>query len=431
MKVRFYLKRTAQNERGLCPIMGRITLTGKRGSTVVFGTKLKVDPKIWDSTVYRCPVKSRAARAINEQLDSILFSIHTYFEELKDKYSSVTAEQVKNSFQGIAAAQETLLKLFREHNGNYALRVSVDRAEATYDHYRNTYRLLSNFIDYKYKGCDVIIKSLDIRFITVFETYLREREKHKPETIIGHINRLKRIIFTAIERGIIDADPFEGFIIERSPYKQRYLDEGEFSKLMNTSLGTPARNLVRDMFLFASFSGLSYYDMRNLRESELKRDNAGNLWIITNRQKTGRATNVMLLDVAVKIIERYKGTAPDGKVFPIPSNSSVNKLLKEVAKQCGINPNLVFHQSRHTFASLICMQNGVPLETISRAMGHKNIQVTQKYAKVTFEKLDCDLAAWGSNMDGKYTLASIDDPPSTVKKDLSGRKYRPSRKLPG
>ena len=151
-------------------------------------------------------------------------------------------------------------------------------------------------------------------------------------------------------------------------------------------------------------------------------DNDGNLWIETNRKKTGTPENVMLLDIAVRIIKKYEGMAKDGKVFPMLSKESLNPHLKKIAKLCGITRNLHFHMARHTFASLICLQYGVPIETVSKAMGHKNISTTQRYAKVTHDKIDQDISALNDAISGKYSLRGIDSPPSTI------LKYRESRR---
>ena len=429
MKVLLYLKKNEQNEAGLCPLMGKITVKGKKNSVAQFGCKIHVNPQLWNATAQRCTGKSRVAVATNRQIESMLLLLRARFDELKDMNESLSALDVKNAFQGIAAAQTTLLGLFAEHNDDYALRVGVNRVATTYYQYCNTYRLLSQFIRSKYKVADVSVKSLDITFIEAFDYYLRVNERQKPNTIRGHINRLKSITYTAIYKGILTVHPFKGFENQKPERKQLHLTADEFSRLMNTTFDTPNRNFTRDMFLFAAFTGFSYCDMCNLSEANIKRDRDGNLWIETFRQKTQTPENVLLLDVAVKLIEKYRGMAPDGKLFPMLHNTSMNPHLKKIAKQCGIQRNLTFHMSRHTFGSLVCLSQGVPIETVSRAMGHKNITTTQRYAKVTHEKIDRDVTALRDTIGGRYTLAGIDSPPSHILKDMSRRKVRPSRKL--
>lgn len=264
MKVLLYLKKSEQDADNLCPVMGKITVRSDKNTFVQFASKIKVNPNLWNATSQRCIGKSRAAVKINREIESLLLLIRSRFNELIDYNNSVTAIDVKNAFQGITAAQTTLLKIFQEHNDEYALRVGVNRAATTYYQYKNTYRLLSLFIQYKYRVTDVAVKSLDYAFIEGFNNWLRFIEKQKPVTILGHINRLKSITFTAIYRGIISVNPFEGFKPEQPERKQLHLTSDEFSKLMNTTFDTPNRNFTRDMFLFASFTGLSYCDMCQL-----------------------------------------------------------------------------------------------------------------------------------------------------------------------
>lgn len=429
MKMLLYLKRSEQNEDGLCPLMGKITLSGKKRTTAQFACKIGINPAIWNSTSQRCTGKSHIAIATNREIESLLLLLLSRFNELCDINKSFSAVDVKNAYQGIAAAQMTLLKLFREHNEEYALRVGVNRTKGTFYEYKNSYGLLSTFIKEKYKVTDVAIKSLDYSFIETFDFFLRINRKQKPNTIRGHIIRLKKIVRTAIHRGIITIEPFADFSPEPPERKQLYLSENELSLLMNTTYDTPNRNFTRDMFVFSVFTGISHCDICNLTESNIIKDKDGNLWIETIRQKTKTPENVLLLDIAINLINKYKGMAKNGRLFPMLSTESFNPHLKKMAKQCGIKRNLTFHMARHTFASQICLSQGVPIETVSRAMGHKNISRTQRYAKVSNEKIDRDVSSLSDTIGGKYTLQGIDSPPSTILKDMSRRKVRPSKKL--
>jgi integrase len=392
LKVLLYLKRNEQDADGLCPLMGKITIRGKQNSTTQFGCKIKVNPVLWNSTSQRCTGKSRIAADTNKEIESRLLLLRQRFNELYEINDDVSALDLKNAFQGIASAQATLLGLFREHNEEYALRVGVNRTAGTFYEYKNTYRILSGFIETKYKVSDMAIKALDSSFIEAFDMYLRIDLRHMPNTIHGHIVRLKRVVRMAVYKGIITIHPFHDFSPEKPEKKQLYLTEEELSKLMNTTFDTPNRNFTRDMFLFSVFTGICYCDMRNLTTDHLIKDGWGRLWIETTRQKTKTPENVLLLDVALKLIEKYKGMAERGKLFPMLTKESMNPHLKKIAKQCGITRNLSFHMARHSFASLIALEEGVPIETIRLMLGHSNIKITQLYAHVTpkrlFEEMD-------------------------------------------
>lgn len=431
MKVLLYLKRKEQNDNGLCPLMGKITVKskGRVSSSVQLSCKIDINPKIWNATSQRCTGKSHIAIKTNREIESQLLLLRSRFNELYDLSDNFSATDVKNNFQGIAAAQMSLLRLYREHNEAYALRVGVDRSESTFYQYRNTYRLLEKYIKVQYKVADVSVKSLDTLFAENFNLFLKIDEGQKPNTRIGHINRLKSVVFTALNRAILSADPFDGFSPDRPEQTQRYLSQDELSRLMNTTFDTPNRNFTRDMFIFTAFTGIGYCDMCNLTEANITTDSDGDLWISTHRQKTGTAENVRLLDVALTILEKYRGTAKEGKLFPMLQNTSMNPHLKKIAQQCGIKRNLHYHQARHTFASQICLSQGVPIETVSRAMGHKNISTTQRYAKVTNEKIDKDVTTLHDTISDKYSLSGIDSAPSTILKDMSRRKSRPAKAI--
>lgn len=423
-KVLLYLKRNGQGKDGLCPLMGRIMVKGISNSVTQFGCKIRVDPKLWNATSQRCTGKSRAAAATNREIDRMMLLLQRRYNELVEIGDGITATQIRDAFQGMAEKQVTLLGLFREHNEEYALRVGVNRAVSTLYQYRHTFRFVEEFLKVRYRVSDIPFKALDESFVEAFELYLRIDRKFQPGTSIGHVQRLKHIAQIAVNRAVVPFSPFKDFSPMRPEQKQRYLTRDELDKLMGTTFDTPNRNFTRDMFLFSVFTGICHCDMCNLTEKNVTRDHEGNLWIETKRQKTGTPENVRLLDIAVRIMEKYRGMASDRRLFPMLRKENMNIHLKKMAAQCGINRNLSFHMARHSFASQICLSQGVPIETVSKAMGHKDISTTQRYAKVTDEKVDRDMTALRREITGKYTLSGIDLPPSTILKDMTLREIR-------
>ena len=431
IKVLLYLKRNGQGKDGLCPLMGRIMVKGTVNSVTQLGCKIKVDPKLWNATSQRCTGKSRMAVTTNREIDGMLLLLQKRYNELVEISDDITAAQIRDAFQGMAEKQVTLMGLFRENNEEYALRVGVNRALNTLYQYKNTYRFMEKFLKEKYKVSDIPFKALDESFIEAFELYLRIDRKLQTGTSIVLVQRLKHIAQIAVNRAVVPYNPFKDFSPMKPKQKQMYLNREELDKLMATTFDTPNRNFTRDMFLFSVFTGICYCDMRNLTEKNVVQDYEGNLWIETRRQKTGTPENVRLLDIAIKIIEKYRGMAPDGKLFPMLTKESMNIHLKKMAVQCGIDRNLSFHMARHSFASQVCLSLGVPIETVSKAMGHRNISTTQRYAKVTNEKVDHDVTALSHNITGKYTLSGIELPPSTILKDMSLREQRRKEKNTG
>lgn len=413
IKVLLYLKRNGQGKDGLCPLMGRIMVKGTVNSVTQFGCKIKVDPKLWNATSQRCTGKSRMAVTTNREIDRMLLLLQRRYNELAEISDDITAAQIRDAFQGMAEKQVTLMGLFRENNEEYALRVGVNRAPNTLYLYKNTYRLVEGFLKERYKVSDIPFKALDESFIEAFELYLRIDRKFQTGTSIGHVQRLKHIAQIAVNRAVVPFSPFKDFSPMKPGQKQMYLTREELDKLMGTTFDTPNRNFTRDMFLFSVFTGICYCDMRNLTEKNVVRDYEGNLWIETRRQKTGTPENVRLLDIAVKIMEKYRGMAPEGKLFPMLTKESMNIHLKKMAVQCGIDRNLSFHMARHTYATEICLSNGVPIETISRMMGHSNIRTTQIYAEITNQKVRKDFGILSEKTRNRYSLPE-DNMPSRV-----------------
>ena len=428
MKVLLYIKRSGQDSDGMSPLMGRITVKGKQNSIAQFSCKFKVNAKLWNATAQRCTGKSKTALMANREIERTLLLLRQRFNELKDIRNIVSAKDVKNVFQGMAESQDTIMKLFEEHNGEYSLRVGVNRAVNTYYQYTNTFRHLSMFLKEKYRLSDMPIKQIDGNFIEDFDMYMRTVRHFKPRTILGHINRLKSVMMLAVFRGIIPFSPFKGYAPQRAEFRQMYLTEQELDKFANTTYDTPNRNFTRDMFLFSCWTGICYCDMRALTGKNLVKAEDGSLWIHTERQKTGTPECVRLMEIPLAILKKYRGMDASGKLLPMLTKESMNRHLKKMAVMCGINRPISFHQARHTFGSIICLSQGIPIETVSKIMGHKHIKTTQRYAKVTQDKIDRDVDRLNETIVGKFSLFGIDTAPSTIRKDNTRRKVNPSWK---
>ena len=378
--------------------MGRIAVRGKNNSIAQFSCKFKVDVRLWNATAQRCTGKSRMAVMANREIERTLLLLRQRFNELKDIKEVVSAEEVKNAYQGLAESQDTIMKLFAEHNEEYALRVGVNRSATSYYHYTNTYRHLATFLKDKYRLSDMPVKQLDENFIEDFDMYMRTVKRFMPKTILGHVNRLKSVMMLAVFRGIIPFSPFKGYRPQKPEFKQMYLTEEELGKFANMTYDTPNRNFTRDMFLFSCWTGICYCDMRALTEKNLVKAEDGSLWIHTERQKTGTPECVRLMEIPLAILEKYKGMDADGKLLPM--------LTKDI----------------------ICLSQGIPIETVSKIMGHKHIKTTQRYAKVTQDKIDRDVDRLNEAIGGKFSLFGIDASPSTIRKDNTRRRVNPSWK---
>lgn len=387
-KVLFYLKRNAPKKNGLIPVMCRITVNGKISQ---FSCKLDVEEKTWNIELGRVSGRSTVAQETNRMLDKIRVGINKAYQEICDKDNYVTAEKVRNVFLGMGMNHETLLAVFRQHNEDYEKQVGKIKSLRSYWKYCIVYKHLEEFIKQRYKVSDIALKELAPAFITDFELFLRTEKNHCNNTVWSYMMPFRSIIFMAINNGWLQRDPFYAYSITKEETKRGFLSKEEINLLIKGTFKKPSYTLIRDLFIFCTFTGLSWTDMANLTKENLQTSFDGHLWIKTNRQKTGTESNIRLLDVAKHIIEKYDGITDDDKLLPVPCYVNCKNSIKVIAKKCGIEKNVTWHMSRHTYATTVCLSNDVPIETLSKMLGHRSIRTTQIYAKITAEKVSRDM----------------------------------------
>ena len=400
VKVSFYLKRN-EEKNGECPVMVRLSV-GKN-SEIAFSAKMTVPQALWGSG--RAAGKSHTACRINARLDEIRASALSHYRELSAVRDNVTAEDVKNLVLGMASGQETLLDYFRTHNENFDKRIGVNRKKGSEKGYHQTLNHLTGFLKSEYRVSDIPFSALDRSFIDKFDLYLKIDCQLAPGTIVLLMTRLNTIIGHAIADGILTRFPFAGYEPQRPERHQKYLTRQELDKLMTTPLACPKHYLVRDLFLFSCYTGIPYCDMRKLTDEDICIAGDNIVWIKTCREKTGMDYQIPLLELPLQILERYRGKAQDGRLLPMFCNSEMNRELKNIACTCGIDRRLTFHQARHTYASEITLSQGVPIETVSRMLGHSQISTTQIYAKITNDKIDEDMKALEKRLAGRFKFA--------------------------
>ena len=400
VKVSFYLKKSEADADGNCPVMAKLNI-GKY-SEAAFSVKMRVPQSRWASG--RASGKSVAAKEINNRLDEIRAMALSIYMEQSAVRDGVTADEVKGILLGMASEQETLLSYFRQFIGNFEKRVGINRAEGSLKAYRNAYNHIARFLQVRYKLSDIPFSALDRSFIDKYDLYLRTERNLAPGTIINLAVRLKTVVGEAIADGIITASPFLGYEPVRPKAVQKYLTAEELHRIMTTPLHRQTLYHVRDMFLFSCYTGIPYGDMRLLTKENLSLAEDGTWWIKSARQKTKVEFEIPLLDLPLQILNKYRDTAPDGKLLPMYCNSMLNLYLKEIARICNINRPLVFHAGRHTYATEITLSHGVPLETVSKMLGHSQIETTQIYAKVTDDKIDADTRVLNRKISERFSV---------------------------
>lgn len=410
LKVFFYLKREGKSKKSVSnpdavyPIVGKIIIGN---SIAQFGSKLSVPENLWNVKSGRAIGKSRVAIELNREINKINLLIHSHYKEILQRTGKVAAIEVKNAFQGIATTQKTLLVLFKEMAEEFRLRIGIDRSANTYPKYNVAYKNLKRFLNEKYHIQDIPLNQLDLPFIEAYDYYLRVERKLKAESIVSIVALLLKAVRIALHRNLITYPPFLGYKLGKPEFIQRTLTAEEFERLILTPLKSASQSFIRDLFVFAAFTGLSFIDLKQLTWKDILTEEDGSLWISMSRQKTDAPFNVKLLNIPIQIMEKYKGLAEDNHVFSVLSIGRINYALKIIAKHCNISTNVSFHVARHCFASQLCLSQGVPIESVSRMMGHRNIQTTQRYARVNNEKIGKDMKLLSKRIANKFSYSEV------------------------
>jgi len=387
-KVLFYLKKDKHKPQPVVPVMGRITVNGTISQ---FSAKLNVPPHLWEVKDGRAKGKSLEADRINRHLDNIRIQIGKHYQSICDHDGYVSADKVKNACLGFGRKYKLLLELCDEFCRSYKDRITVDRTIHSLLRYQTLRRDLGVFIEREYKVKDIPLAELDQSFAEKFAAYLKHVRGLADTTVSVEIKSLQHIVKKAFNDGQTDKNPFAYYYYVAEQPEIEYLTEEDINRLINGRVRQQRQDRTRNMFLFCCFTGLSYADLAKLNYEELKQTPDGAWWISSIRQKTKVAFTVKLLPVAKAILEKYRiptnrfnrlfSGNPD-RVFPVASLKSSDASLKHIARQCGITKNLKFHCARHTFATTVTLMNGIPLETVSKMLGHKYTTTTQIYAKV-------------------------------------------------
>ena len=402
-KVLFYLKRRSE-KNGKAPVMGRITING---TVSQFSCKLSVSPKLWDTGGNRAAGKSVEARRINEKLENIKTNIGKQYQRISDRDSYVTAEKVKNAWLGFGDEHRLLLQTFDEYLQEFVgKRVGKDRSAGTLREYRTRRDRLASFLQYEYGLSDIPFRELTHDFAEKFIVYLSTVRGLRSNTIFHTLKKLHAMVYMALDKGWIAVHPFPDVWITPQSRERRFLNEDEIRKIMDVNLPNYKTAIVRDIFIFCTFTGLTYADVRKLTHDDIRTDGNGDMWIIDGRQKTGTQFRVQLLPVARELVERYRRfPQPGGTVFPVKSCSSTIRSLRAIARRAGIATDLTTHVARHSFATSVCLSQGVPIETVSKMLGHKHITTTQIYAKITNDKIKRDMDDLRARIGDKFRLA--------------------------
>ena len=394
-KVLFLIRRNQVNKEGKCAIMIKVTVDGEYER---INSTLTIEPELWDASASKAIGRSSKIAEFNKRIEDMRHVLKEHYYDILNRHGYVTAEMVKNAFTGITAKEESLVPLYLQHLEDTKKLIGISKANPTYQKYERMYRRVVEFMKMKYNITDIPLREIKLSFITDLEFFLRTEYKYSQNTTYKCMKFFKQVINKAIRAGLIFVDPFNGYKISVQRVDRGFLTEDDLKKMMEKEFASKRLEQVRDIFIFACFTGLAYIDLANLRVDNIQKMFDGRLWIVTHRQKTDTKVTVPLLPPALKILKKYEGKYLDGQLMPIITNQKLNCYLKEIADICGIEKNLTFHLARHTFATTMTLGKGVPIESVSKMLGHTNIQTTQIYARITNEKISHDMENLAKNL---------------------------------
>ncbi len=393
-KVLLFLKKSVKDKSGKTPIMGRITIgSSKNGNSMAqFSCKLSCSEKLWNARESRLNGKSKIAVEVNAKLDQIILSINEAHSTLQKRNQPFKAIDIKNLFQGSVVAQTTLLKAFDNMMEEFKTRVGIDRSRLTLYKYDSCRKCVADFIKRKYKSNDILLSQLNEQFIREFQDYIILKLKRANGTVRHDISLLKKACTNAFRQGLCDRHYFAYYKIpKQSSNPPKSLTREQFEAIRDLKIEPHRKShlLTRDMFIFSCYSGVAYADVVVIKREHITVDDDGAKWLKFHRKKNGMLCRIKLLPEAVEIIDKYHDDRRK-TIFPLQLYGTTGNNMRAFKAMIGAD-FLSYHQARHSFSTLITLEQGVPIETVSRMLGHSNMQTTQIYAKVTPQKLFEDM----------------------------------------
>ncbi|GHA44344.1 transposase [Salinimicrobium marinum] len=387
-RILFWLN-TAKAKDTLAPIYARVTINGRRSE---ISLRRQCHPDSWDDRAHRIKGRNPEATILNNYLDAKYAKLLQCYEDLLKEDGIITAQAIKSRFLGSDASYKSLKDILEHHKTN----MEDILKHGTLKNYGATEKYLSQYLFREHKTADIFLKNISYQFITGFDRFLR-RQKDKAgrkqlnnNGIMKHMERFKKLINLSIKLGWLEKDPFRDYKLKFEKFDRAYLNQRELDYIEETRFSRATLETTKDIFLFACYTGLSYIDVKQLTTANLVKGVNGKDWIYCRREKSQTPMKIPLLEKAQNILQKYQDPVSEF-LLPVYSNQKTNSYLKEIATQCKISKKLSFHVARHTFATTVTLSNGVPIETVSKLLGHSKLSTTQIYARVVDQKIGEDM----------------------------------------
>ncbi len=391
LSILFYAKRARTTSDGRIPIHLRVTVDGER---IEFSTKRYTLPDKWSVEGSCMKGPTSEAKATNSYLDALKAKVYEHQQALIRENKLVNAENMRNKMLGLEKRSHMLIPIFQKHNDEMAALIGKDYSASTHERFVTTIKHTINFLQWKYQVSDIDIRDVNHEFITSFEFYLKSECNCNQNTSVKYIKNFGKIIRICLANGWLERNPFINYKGRVKEVDRVFLSQEEIDTLFKKEFATERLNQVKDIFLFSCYTGLAYADVQKLTRNHIGMGVDGERWIFINRTKTDIRSNIPILPIAMEIIGKYSNhpqVLNQGKLLPVLSNQKMNAYLKEIADLCGINKELTYHIARHTFSTTITLANGVPIESVSKMLGHRNLRTTQHYAKILDQKVGDDM----------------------------------------
>lgn len=387
----FFIKRKKLLKSGKAALFIKISINKKHTEFVL---RCTIDPKLWSAETSAAKGNSQEAKLVNEFINSAKFKFQSIINKLNNEGIEISAINLKNKYLGIEPKTKSILEIFHDHNLKMKALIGKGYSYGTHKNYSTSYRHIMRFILFKYKKNDLEVSKINHDFISSYVFYLKSEKSCNHNTTMKQLTNLKKIIRIALYNEWLKKDPFLNYKLSWKKVDRDFLSEDELESLVKKQFTFDRLQVVKDCFLFACYTGLAHSDLKLLTNKNLINGVDNKLWISIKRKKTNVQSNIPLLPVAKAIIDKYKDhpiVVEKGVLLPVYSNQKMNAYLKEIADICKITKTLTSHVARHTFATTITLNNDVPIESVSKMLGHSSLEMTKIYARLLDKKVGRDM----------------------------------------
>ena len=390
IRISLLLKKSKSKNSGKCPVYARCVMDGRR---IELSTSILVDVDNWDKTRQEIAGSSHEVRILNNRLLKFVSGIYDIYNQLEAGRDDFDIYTIKEKITG-TSSKDYFIELFESVIDSIEKKLGKGYSKGTLKYYKTSLTRLKDFVKEFYFRKDIEIKKVDFTFLSAFDIYLKSKHNIGTNTVWGYHRHVKKVLNDAVSMGLIVRNPYENFKVKRGDANRDFLTLNEIKKIEKKRIQIDRLAIVRDVFVFACYTGLSYSDIAKLSYHHIHKGDDGEDWIIIDRNKTKNRCRIPLLPNALKILRKYKEYAwneSQGLLLPVRSNQKMNAYLKELATICGIKKNLSMHVARHSFATSVTLSNGIPIETVSKMLGHNSLRTTQVYARIVDKKISDDM----------------------------------------